>query len=227
MPKPTDSKWLLDFSLNSLCGFAFVSRSQLFENCFKIVSCSKVFVAFLCEKSVFFCLTNSCNVYSSSIDAFDHPMSTVDSTQDFMYHGVMFMLYAAILLVLSNPRCVTQPKICVQHIIQLSNSNHGVTSCLLSQFMAMGQVLFAIVYLVIVSITIDSIYFIHKILYDINNHNQGYCTWTFFVFTKFVIYTKCGMFMNVFFIECFVITLHLSFYFDFSVIYKAALYENS
>ena len=171
MPKPTDSKWSLDFSLNSLYGFAFASRSQLFENCFKIVSCSRVFVAFLCEKSVFFCLTNSCNVYSSSIDAFDHLMSAVDSTEDSMYHGVMFMLYTDMLLVLSNQHRVARPNICVQHILQISNSNHGVTRCLLSQFM--GQVLFAIVYLYLCRITftnvtldsIDSIHFIQDIVW--------------------------------------------------------------
>ena len=80
---------------------------KLFENRLEIVSCSGVLVTILCEKSVFFCLTNSCRVYSLSIDAFDDPMSAVDSTKHSMYQRVMFMLLAVILLVLSNQHRVT------------------------------------------------------------------------------------------------------------------------
>ena len=65
-------------------------------------------MAFLCEKSVFLCLTNSELVYSLSIDAFDDPMRAVDFTKDSMYQRVMFMAEAVILLVLSNQHRVTR-----------------------------------------------------------------------------------------------------------------------
>ena len=102
---------------------------QPIENHLEIVSCLSVLTAILCEKSVFFCLTNSEHFYSLSIDAFDDSMLAVDSTKDSVYQRVMFMLHGVILLIISNQHRVTH-----KHSRQISSNNSKKTKCFISHF---------------------------------------------------------------------------------------------
>ena len=93
---------------------------------------------------------------------------------------------------------------CFQRVVQISDSNHGVTSCLLSQFM--GQVLYSIVLFIIrshlqLNVTlesIDSIYFINTILIKFVTHMFiNVLSYTLLNCTSFYLFWFLNFFCNV------------------------------